>query len=169
MKHDGYMRILALEVRYRRFGFVVLEQKPMRLLDCGTRSFTSPAVLIERLEPIIAMFDPCVIVVRRPGHKSVVHLEGVKSNLRVIRMKAARRSIPMEIATAHEVRCAFHESGTTKDAIAATIAKTFSELHWKLPPRRKAWISEGHNMVIFDATATGLTYLARSDATGHSL
>jgi hypothetical protein len=169
MKHDGYMRILALEVRYRRFGFVVLEQKPMRLLDCGTRSFTSPAVLIERLEPIIAMFDPCVIVVRRPGHTSVVHLEGVESNLRTIRLESTRRSIPMEFVTVHEVRRVFHESGTTKDAIAATIAKTFSELHWKLPPRRKAWISEGHNMVIFDAAATGLAYLARSDATEHSL
>ena len=168
MKHDGYTRILALEVRYRRFGFVVLEQKPMRLLDCGTRSFTSPAVLIERLEPIIAMFDPWVIVVRRPGHKSVVHPEGVKTNLRIIRMEATRRSIPMEFVNMHEVRSVFHESDKSKDVTAATIVKMFAELQWKLPPKRKPWTSEGHNMVIFDATATCLTYLSRFDATGHS-
>jgi hypothetical protein len=140
----------------------------MRLLDWGTRTFTSPATLIERLEPIIAMFDPCVIVVRRPCHKNVVHREGVKTNLRIIRMEATRRSIPMEFVTVHEVRGVFHESDKSKDAIAATIVKTFSELHWKLPPKRKPWTSENHNMVIFDATATGLTYLSRFDATGHS-
>jgi hypothetical protein len=169
MKHDCYTRILALEVRFRRFGFVVLEQEPMRLLDLGTRSFTSPATLIERLEPIIATFDPCVIVVRRPGHKSALHLNGVRSNLRIIRMEAARRSIPMDFVTVHEVRRAFHESSTSKEVIAAAIVKTFPELNWKLPPKRKPWTSEGHNMVIFDATANGLAFLARSDATEHPL
>lgn len=69
----------------------------------------------------------------------------------------------MESVTVHEVRCAFRESGKTKEPIAATIAQTFPELQWKVPPKRKAWISEGHNMVIFDAAATGLAYLARSD------
>jgi hypothetical protein len=163
MNHYPYARILALEVRYRRMGFAVLEWKPMRLLDSGTRTYISAAAIPQRLEPLISMFDPCVIVVRRPGHKNLLHLNGVKSNLRVIQTEAARRSIPMESVTVHEVRCAFHESGTTKESIAATIAQTFSELQLKLPPKRKPWTSEGHNMVVFDATATGLAYLARSD------
>ena len=168
MKHDPYVRILALDVRYRRLGFAVLERKPMRLLDSGTRSYISAADIPQRLEPLISIFDPCVIVVRLPGHKNLLHLNGVKSNLRIIRTEAARRSIPMESVTVHEVRHAFHKSGKTKEDIATAVVRAFPELQWKLPPKRKPWTSEGHNMVVFDATATGLAYLARSDVKGNS-
>lgn len=163
MTHDPYARILALEIRYRRFGFAVLERSPRRLLDSGVRTFASAATILQRLEPLISIFDPCMIVVRCPGHQNLRHRNDVQSMLRVIRMEAVRRSIPMEAVAVHEVRCAFRESGETKEHIAATIAQTFSELQWKLPPKRKPWISEGHNMVIFDATATGLAYFARSE------
>jgi hypothetical protein len=168
MKHGAHIRILALEVRYRRFGFVMLERKPVRLLDAGTRTFSSAAAILQSLEPIISTFAPCVIVVRRPSHRNALHLDGVKLNLKVIRAEGVRLSIPMESVAVHEVRSTFHQSGRNKELIAAIIAERFPELQWKLPPKRRPWISEGHNMVIFDATATGLAYLARSDGNGSS-
>ncbi|MHB1956173.1 MAG: hypothetical protein ACYCOU_20785, partial [Sulfobacillus sp.] len=103
MKHDPYARILALEIRYRRFGFAVLERSPRRLLDSGVRTFASAATILQRLEPLISIFDPCVIVVRRPGHRNLRHRNGVQSMLRAIRMEAVRRSIPMESVAVHEV------------------------------------------------------------------
>jgi hypothetical protein len=166
MTHHPYTRILSLEVRYRRFGFAILEGKPMRLLDVGTRTFVSAAAIPQRLAPLISTFDPCAIIVRRPAHKQSSHLNGVKANLRAILAEAEKRSIQVESMTVHEVRCAFRDIGVTKDSIAVKITQIFPELHWKLPPRRKPWMSEGHNMVIFDATATGLTYLTRSDKKG---
>lgn len=163
MTHHSCTRILALEVRYRRFGFAVLEEKPMRLLDSGTRTFYSAGRISQRLAPIISIFDPCAIVVKLPTHKQSSHLSGVTANLRAIGAEAKRLSIRMESVTVQEVRCAFQEIDATKDTIAAKITQIFPELHWKLPPRRKPWMSEGHNMVIFDAAATGVTYLARHD------
>lgn len=168
MKHHPYTRILSIEVRYRRFGFAVLESSPARLLDSGTRTFTSAEILLQRLGPLISTSDPCTIVMRRPGHKQASHLNGVRVNVRCIRLEAERRSIRVELLTIHEIRCALQGRETTKDAMAMKIAQTFPELRWKLPPRRKPWISEGHNMVIFDATATGLAYLAKSDGKGNA-
>jgi len=163
MKHDHYTRILSLEVRYQRFGFVVLEVNPKRLLDSGVRTFASAAGILKRLEPIVSIFDPDVIIVRCPGQRSLHHRNGVLSFIQIIRIESARQLIPMESMTLDEVKCVFRASGRTKEHIAATIAQMFPELHWKLPPKRKPWISEGYNMVIFDATATGLAYMARFD------
>lgn len=163
MNWDHHMRILSLEVRYRRFGFVVLEGKPARLLDLGVRTFASAPGVLQRLQPLMSIFEPCVIVVRPSNHQNRLHRRGVQSIHRVIRREAARRSIPVEPVTVHEIRCAFGDSGKTKENIAAAVAKIFPDMHWKVPPKRKPWISEGHNMAVFDATATALAYLARSD------
>jgi hypothetical protein len=37
---------------------------------------------------------------------------------------------------------------------------------WKLPPPRKAWQKEHHNMAIFDAAALGIAYFKRSGEVG---
>jgi hypothetical protein len=168
MNYEPFARVLALDVRYRRLGFAVLETNPKRLLDSGVRTFTSPAAILQCIRPLISAFDPSVIVVRRPGHKNLRHRSGVNSNLRIIRTEAALQSVPMESANSHEVKHVFHESGKTKEDIAAAVVQAFPELRWKLPPKRKPWTSESHNMVIFDAMAVGLAYLARSDINGRS-
>jgi hypothetical protein len=165
MNEERFARILSLEIRHRRFGFAVLERVPRRLLDTGVRTYTTAGTFKERIEPLLSVFSPSVIVVRRPGHKNPNHLSGVQSILRAVRAEAVRRSIPIESVALHEVRCAFRESGKTKEHIAVAVSQSFPELQWKLPPKRKPWISEGYNMVIFDAAATGLTYMARSDQT----
>lgn len=166
MKRHPDTRILALEVRYRRFGFAALEAHPVRLLDLGTRTFTSAGILLQRLGPIISTSDPCMIVVKQPIHRQISHQNGARANVQCIHAEAERRSIRIELLTISEIRDLFQKHEATKDAMAMKIAQTFPELRWKLPPRRKPWISEGHNMVIFDATATGLAYLARSEGKG---
>ena len=164
MNEDLSIRILALEVRYRRFGFAVLEKMPRLLLDSGTRTYSTATVFRQRLKPIFSVFDPQVIVVRRPSHRNPRHRNGVQSILRVIRREATRRSIQMKFVTISEIRHVFRESGATKELIATATTRTFPELQWKMPPKRKPWTSEGHNMVIFDATATGIAFLALQDA-----
>lgn len=168
MNENLFIRILALEVRYRRFGFAVLEGMPRRLLDSGTRTYATAAVFQQRLEPILSLFDPQVIVVKRPVHRNPHHRNGVLSILRVISKEAVRNSIPVQSVSTAEVRCVFRKSGETKENIAAAITQTFPELQWKVPPKRKPWTSEGHNMVIFDAAATGLAFLARLDTEKNS-
>jgi hypothetical protein len=46
----------------------------------------------------------------------------------------------------------------TRDEIAAVLARLFLDLHWRLPPKRRAWQSEHPRMAMFDAIALGLAY-----------
>ena len=44
------------------------------------------------------------------------------------------------------------------DLSTAQLAEWFDELSWKLPPKCKPWQSEDHNLTIFDAAATAMTF-----------
>ncbi len=46
-----------------------------------------------------------------------------------------------------------------KHEIARAVAELFPELSHRLPPRRKAWMSEDERMGIFDAASFALTVL----------
>jgi hypothetical protein len=51
------------------------------------------------------------------------------------------------------------DSRGTKHGIAGILAERFpEELGFRLPPKRRPWMSEDYRMAIFDAVALGLTY-----------
>ncbi len=158
----SYTPILALEVRCHRLGFAVMEGRE-GLLEWGVERYSSPQSILRYVEPLISIFDPCVIVMRRTRHEKQNHRRQVNAALRVIRAEAARRSIQIETVTANDLKQALHPSGRNKDHIAAAVARRFPELHWKLPRIRRPWISEGYNMILFDAVATAMTIWARSE------
>jgi hypothetical protein len=164
MKHDLHTRILALEVRYSRLGFAAIES-PGRLLDVGARTYRSTEHLLRVLAPLISIFAPCVIVVKEPAHKNSHYWNGVTVIQHAIRFEAERLSIRIAPVTVDEVRFAFPGVGRVKEHVAAAVARRFPELQWRLPPRRehRPWVSEGWNMVMFDAVATGVAFMARSE------
>ena len=51
---------------------------------------------------------------------------------------------------------------TTKDDIAASLARIFPELTLDLPPKRNTWQSEHPRMTVFEAIALGLIYWHQS-------
>ena len=72
---------------------------------------------------------------------------------------AATYQIPVHFLRRKDVHETFHAlHGRTKDEIAAVLAGIFPELLVRLPPQRKAWQSERHAMIVFDAIATGFAY-----------
>jgi hypothetical protein len=156
-------RILALELRYRRFGFAALEV-PRELLDTGVRTFRSAAQTAEVLRPLVMLFSPSVIVIKIAVHNDVRYRGGIAAIVRCIRREAAARSIPVDRVTTAWVRNELGGSTRNKEYIARLVIQTFPSLAWKLPPtrERKPWVSEGWNMVIFDAVAAGLAYLEKS-------
>lgn len=149
-------RILALEIRRSCIGYAVFEG-PKQLLDWGTTS-TSPQLnanerAIRKFLLILKLLSPAMVVVRSP--RSRVH----GAILKGIRTEAIRRFVPIGSVGQEQFRQAF---GTfrigNKDGRAEMLAQVYPELLFKLPLKRRAWTSEPHVMLIFDAVATGFAF-----------
>ncbi len=160
-------RILALDLRLQRFGYAILEGDKS-LLAWGIRTYRDPQpdgraqLARKRIAPLLSTFQPALIVA---NHVSELHACRGQEHYRIVRVieeEGRQQSASLMLLGRGEIRKAFGRlNQTTKEGIAAHVALAFPELKWKLPPIRKTWMSEHHNMPIFDATALGLTYFAR--------
>lgn len=157
-----HLRVLAVDLRLRRFGFAVLEG-PGGLLDCGARRWNATnmndsAVLVRRrILRLLRLFAPSVMVVKKASRQAER-----ECLVNAVQDEALQRSVEWVLVTRKEIRRAFAPCGAgTKREIATRIALLFPELIWKLPVARKLWKPEAHAMTIFDAVSLGLTYLSR--------
>ncbi len=73
---------------------------------------------------------------------------------------AESRSIKVALFSQKQVRRVFFADGPgTKHALAEIIAQRFpEELGFRLPPKRKPWMSEDSRMDIFDAVALAMVF-----------
>jgi hypothetical protein len=72
---------------------------------------------------------------------------------------ATSHSIQIFLVEHDDIRKTFSDMDCeTKDDIAAALTRIFTELVWRLPPKRRPWQSEHPRMAIFDAIALGLAY-----------
>lgn len=156
-------RLLALEIRSSRMGFVVLEG-PTKLLDWGVRRYGAregplrPTVS-NRIEGLLRTRYPDLVVVRDRTHWTATASRRFVTIMSSIRSVTKRHSTKFKIVSAHRVRHHFALGRfRTKHEIATSLSRRFEELSWKLPARRKPFENEARPMVIFDAAATGLTF-----------
>jgi hypothetical protein len=160
----NYKRVLALDIRPHRFGFVVLEG-PTMLLDCGVKSFHSrprPTKIppSQKILTLLNDFFPSVIVVRdRERHVDTARI------LETVRRQAKQRRFTLKFISRKMIVKAFAVTGKNKHEVASVLAEQFLTLLSKLPPRRKCWQSEDYRMSMFDAAAAGVAYFRR----GHPL
>lgn len=153
-------RILALYPTARGFGFALFDSRE-RLIDWGTHSVRTPdkngptlrAIerLIERTQPTtIACEDTRSIDSRRHARIRVllheVYARGTLKKLSVFRF------------TRSTIRNYF--GIRTKRELAEMIALAYPALAPRLPPTRKAWMSEDARQSLFDAVALGVVCLA---------
>jgi hypothetical protein len=156
-------RILAIDLRHRRFGYAVYEGHK-RLLDWGVCVY--PAVgdveiemMKKRLGELRRLFSPSSIVIKQERWDKAHTDAHMRLLVAVIALEASNVSIPICLVDDENVRTTFRNLGCeTKDEVAAVLARIFPELVWSLPPKRRAWDSEHSSMTIFDAIALGLTY-----------
>lgn len=162
-----HKRLLALEVRPQRIGFVVL-QDTTTLLDWGvrmygTRKSNAPSVACARVATLMDLYAPAVMVIRR---RDISRPPRRKIGATVTRLtaEARRRSISCRFVTVNEVRRFFaRHNGTTKHAIASLLSGWYPDLVWKLPRKRRPWDSERYNTPLFDAAAAAVAYLGKID------
>jgi hypothetical protein len=159
-------RLIALEVRPQKFGFVIFEG-PTRLLDWGVRECGRPGRDLARtagnkISPLFDLYMPETIVIRRRHRPTSRTERKLVIVLSTICAEAKRRSINVRFLSIQAVRRFFTPHGSaTKQEIASVLAEWFEDLRWMLPRERKPWQSEDRNMAVFDAAATGMALFAR--------
>ena len=162
------MRILALALRSRRFGFAIFEG-PNRLLDWGVglyarKSDLGGAASGKRVASLLDLFSPSVVVMGRTRLQKFRNGFDFGPALRSIRREASIRAIPACLMTRATVRKIFRPlHAKSKHEIATMLAQVFPEILWMLPPKRKIWQSEHPRMAMFDAVALGFAYWQRDD------
>src|SRR5437867_2609684 len=152
MKHKSPIRILALDLHPRSFGYVVVES-PSRLLDWGVSSYrgkhgTANVLVRKRLRQLLDLWRPAALVLHNPVKKSRRPKDGLTE---WIVTEAKSRRIIVRVP---EKRSAEYQGKIlTKYENARRVAEHFPVLTRELPPKRRAWESEHYRMSIFDAAA----------------
>jgi hypothetical protein len=150
-------RILALDVRARRFGFAMFEG-PDELLDWGVKSFRQGVNAVkvpasQKIAGLLSEFRPHVVVVEESPLRENFWLMGT------ILSVARKQNIPTRTVSRAAVQKRFAGQAQDKHGIAVILSGRFSELAERVPLKRKPWQSEDYRMSIFDATALGLTHI----------
>ena len=154
-------RLLAVEVRSRRIGFVVFEG-PTRLLDWGVRGCQSPTrvldkVVAKKVRPLLSHYRPFAVVMRRENQYVSQTAKRFRISVNAIRKEAHRSGVETRLLKKKSIkRFSDQLQYGAKHQVAEVIAGLFEELSWKAQPQRKAWHSESYHTVIFDAVVTAL-------------
>lgn len=170
MNRQPLARILAIDVRRTRFGYVLFEG-PNRLLDWGASS-VSPKLqgraaletARKRIVPLLGRCHPMVIVIKRPRRTKTGKSSTQGPILRTIIQEAVILKLSVSFVRLKEIFELFRGFHCrNKDDISEILAERFPELMARLPRRRGKWGVERPGMVIFDAVAAGVTYWQRDD------
>jgi len=162
MLNISALRVLILDLRSRRFGYVIFEG-PQTLLDWGIRTYAEEkrSSLERRLNDLQSMFAPSVILVRKAVERNRISQLMIRLALRTLTVFAKRTLITVFLVDESSLRAFFsREAKLNKHDIARMIADRFPELSWRLPPKRKPWQSEPTRQSIFDAASLGVFYFA---------
>jgi hypothetical protein len=157
-------RLLALEIRSSKMGFVVFAC-PATPLDWGlawygAKSGALSQAVSTRIRSLLGLHNPSRVVARNRKYSSAAANRRFATIASSIRAESLRHSAIFTLISAQHVKRHFASRGlVTKHEIATSLGRTFEELYWKLPRRRKAYESEHPSMLIFDAAATGTAFL----------
>lgn len=156
-------RVLALDLRSKRFGYAVFEG-PHMLLDWGTRTYGDDerSSLDLRLKNMQSSFAPSVILARQITDRHRFAQPRSRRAFHSLRVFAKRVLISVQLIDESKLRGFFSsETKVNKHDIAQMIADRFPELSWRLPPKRKPWESEPTRQSIFDAASLGVFFFAQ--------
>lgn len=151
-----HVRILAIAPCTRGFGYVVMEE-PRTLVDWGIRTVRGDknAQSLVQVEAMITLYQPTVLVLQDHLDEDFKLSPRVWTLIAEINALARRRKMSVKRFSNAQVRtgvCGAEDQ--TKHDVAVKLAEKFpEELASRLPPKRRAWMSEAYQMSIFDAVA----------------
>jgi hypothetical protein len=152
-------RTLSIAASTKGFGFAVTEGEAS-LVEWGVKTFIGDKNVqtLIKVADIINRFEPDLLVLEDYSAKGSRRSARIKALGRKLSALAGKRQIKVTMFSREQVmRHYFGDVEWTKHALAEIIAKRFpEELGHRLPPKRKAWMSQDSRMDIFDAVALGL-------------
>jgi hypothetical protein len=164
MRRKIPIRIVALDLHPRSFGYVVVES-PKRLLDWGVSSYRGThgagnVLVRKRLRQLLDLWRPAALVLHNPSKKSR-RPNPKKDRLleRIVTEAKSRRIIVRPVKSSAD-----QAKILTKYENARRVAEHFPVLTRELPPKRKAWESEHYRMSIFTAAALAMAQLHAKSA-----
>jgi len=144
------VRVLGIAPSTRGFGFAVLEGDHF-LVDWGVkvvkgdknaRSLSSVANLVALYQPNVIALEDCSAPASRRSSR-------IQELVEQIVAVASDQNIKVE-----KYSCIVFRHGGTKHAVAKNLAGRFpEELGFRLPQKRRPWMSEDYRMDMFDAVA----------------
>jgi hypothetical protein len=157
-----YPRILSISASSKGLAFALLEGQ-ITLVDWGVKSVKGDrnAQSVRKVKELMSHYKSEILVLERHSSKSK-RSERVQTLTRELFKLAKRHNVSAEFVSWEQVsRCLSSNAEARKDDVAELIAKRFpDELGFRLPQKRKAWMSEDSRMGIFIAIA--LAIAARS-------
>ena len=160
--HPKEPRLLAIAPSTKGFGFAVLEGKET-LVDWGVKTVkkgNKNKESLVKVEELIARYQPGVLVLQDMTTRNSRRAPRIKALNQQIIATASRRKVKVALFSREQVGKTFFVGGEgTKHALAEILAKQFPEqLGFRLPPKRRLWMSEDSRMDIFDAVALVLVH-----------
>ena len=151
-----YPRILAIAPSTRGFGFALLEGLDM-LVDWGVKPVKGDknSQSLVKVEELVVRYQPDMMVLQDTSSKESRRSERIRTLSKQIISLAATRKISVTLFSREQVmKVFFADSQGTKQTLAEIVANKFpEELGFRLPPKRRPWMSEDSRMDIFDAMA----------------
>lgn len=158
--------VLALYPTRNGFGFAVFVGKDS-LIDWGVKGLQyrdKNFMALHRVKLLIERYQPTVLVIEDTMRKSSRRHERIRVLHGLIEQHAKAKQIKV-CRFAKEALHA-HFGSDTKFARAEAVVREIPMLAPRLPPKRKAWMSEDSRQSLFDAVALGIVYFATHESGG---
>ena len=152
-------RILGIDPFTKGFGFAVVEEDPLRLLDWGTAiGHRNSAGIGTRLAELLSRYRPTDLVIADPRTARIKARQVALNTFIHYATLAVHGSCAIQLVSADQWHRTLSPLGAvTKEAIATLLVGMFPELLPHLPPHRHVSQSEDARWAIFDAVALALS------------
>ena len=150
-------RLLAINLRARRFGYVAIEDSI--LIDSGLRHYSrSDKMLAKRLIGVLRIIAPHAVVLGKP---STLHTNSLGPAVAVLRKVLRKQGVPLKMISKSSVRNLYRAYGAAnKHEVGMLIANCMiPELRPMIPPKRRPWETEHHRAALIDAAVIAICYL----------
>ena len=155
--------VLALYPTTRGFGFALFNEEE-RLIDWGVtgiRALEKNGPTVRAIERLIDRLEPTKLVCEDTRSIDSRRHTRIRVLLHEIYARATARRLQVYRFSRGTIRNYFGIH--TKRELAEMIALAYPALAPRLPPKRKAWMSEDARQSLFDAVALGVVCLAAID------
>jgi len=150
------MRILAISLSSRGFGFAVMEDGAT-LVDWGVKSAKGDKNkdCLRQLKTMLDLFYPSALVLEDAGTKGSRRAARIQKLTEQIAAQAKGQKVRVRLFSQAKLMQQFFPAGdgTKHDLAVLLVARYPEELGAKLPPKRKSWQSEDARLDMFKAVA----------------